>query len=317
MGICVNLSAIKKAEVQQVHYSKNIICPGVPVMLLLNKLSVAKPPMPRMDVQKTTYKNAEQLTFHNKQMEVCFYDKYQELRTDKKGSKNLTELFSRKGMKNILRIEVRLNKKDSIKRFFKKRIVSFQDVFKESIAKRIILSQWKSIYEQVQQVPDEWYALEYLLLSSGKTKKSLAMNLRDIGLYALIHSLGYKGARNLLKQLENKPGQSSRIFATLKRQPAQLLPYKYNLLYMLDKQLRRFEWLTSLSRRYKSWLQKDAPVLYERLWTVTEAAKYTKVNKRVLQRCLQERKLSAFKFGSVYRLRKEDIIACMRAAQKH
>ena len=318
MGIKVELAAISKAVVNMVHYGKNIICYGVPVALVLERIAASKPCIKGMDAQKTAFRNGQQFSFHNKTREVCFYDKYQELLSYKKKAKKLAWLFARPDLKNILRIEVRLNKKASFKRHFKRTNLTFQDIYSEQRAKDIILDYWNAVYQAVQFVPPMCYAPEYQLLARP-CACVLRRDLQLLGLRALVNSMGYAAAYKLVCALY--PNESaSTLFATLQNVPPLVLPAEYDVLRIIDAQLKQFKWLRGkLWSRRRKLLPHKQPLTYQHLMTVKDAAKYAKVNERTLQQWLKEGRIGYFKIGSEYRLRKEDIFAllCGVKGNKH
>ena len=314
MGIKVDLTAIKYAQVEQVHYGKNLICYGIPVELVLNRLAAAKPPRRlRMDIQKTTYCNGRQLTFHNKIREICLYDKYQELLAHRKQAKKLAWFFGRKDLKNLLRLEVRLNHKTSFKKHFGTNKVMFQDVFSAAISKQVILAYWEPIYTSVAKIPPVCYAPEYQLLSLGDNNPNMINDLELVGLRAVVNSMGYVAAYKLIQA--RYPGQKQRgyaLFAKLQKATPLVIPAKYDYLRMIDNELRQFKWLGKYAwGKRKKLLRDTIPLTYQKLLTVEDVAKYAKVNKRTVQRWLQDEKVGHFKFGNQYRLRTADLFALL------
>ena len=313
MGIKVDINAIYTAKVEQVHYGKNIICSGVPVELVLERLAAGKPKKEHLDVQKVSFRNGRQLTFHNKTREICFYDKYKEILSYSKKLKELHKLiwlFKRPDLKNILRIEVRLNKKSSFDRNFKTTKLTFKDVYSENRAKNIITKYWDAIYESVKFIPPTCYAPEYQLLILQQTGV-LGKDLLMVGLRALVNSMGYVAAYKLLQTLYPST-KISALFGVLRNVPPLVLPAEYDVVRMIDTELKQFKWLGihSWGLRKKLLMHKE-PLTYQHLLTVKDAAKYLKVNKRTLQKQLKECKVGHFRFGKEYRLRKEDLFALL------
>lgn len=310
MGIQIGIKVLYTATVQMVHYSKNIICNGVPVELVLERLAASKPCIKGMDAQKTTFRNGQQFTLHNQTREVCFYDKYKELLSYKKKDKKLAWLFKRPDLKNILRIEVRLNKKTSFKRHFKNMKLSFKKVYSEQRAKDVILDYWNTIYEAVQFVPPTCYAPEYQLLSMPRTGV-LKKDLQLVSIRALVNSMGYAAAYKVIQALYPKDNVST-LFATLRNVPPLVLPAEYDVLRMIDAELKQFKWLGKHSwHARRKLLNHEKPLIYQHLMTVKDAVKYAKVNKRTLQNWLKEGRIGCFQIGSEYRLRKEDLFALL------
>ena len=315
MGVTVSLAAIQQAEVLQVHYGKNIACYGVPVSLILKRLATAKPPVGRMDVQKVSYRNADQVTFHNRIREVCFYDKYQELLQDGFARKKLAWLFSRPDLKNLLRMEVRLNKREAFNKFFGGRSnVHFLDVFKKSIAQSVVIHYWKSIYNSVKTV--DFGSPEYMLeMLSSQQHLSLEVCLRAVALNALVCSVGYANTRQMLLRHSQKSVQIANWFRALEKRLQPVIPSEYDFLAMLNNELIQFKLLGKYSwGARRRLLLNAAPLFAEKLLTPAEAAKFAKVSERSLQKKLQSGVISCLRIGKLYRLRKEDfraLISCI------
>ncbi|MBR3631611.1 MAG: helix-turn-helix domain-containing protein [Elusimicrobiaceae bacterium] len=307
MGIKVDINAIRAASVNKVHYGKNIICYGVPVELVLTRLVAAKPCIAGMDVQKTIFRNGRQFSFHNKTREVCFYDKRQEVLQYHRKDTKLEWLFKRPDLKNILRIEVRLNKKTSFKRHFKSTDLTFQDVFSEQKAKEIITDYWDTIYKSVQFIPPMCYAPEYQLLA-GPVTGVLERDLELLGLRSVVNSMGYAAAYKLMSALYPKDKMPALFGKLQKNVPSLVLPAEYDVLRMIDAELKQFKWLGKHSWGLRQKLLRNKePLTYQCLLTVKDAAKYAKVNERTLQKWLKEGRIGYFKIGNEYRLRKEDL----------
>ena len=310
MGIKVDINAIQNAVVHKVHYSKNIVCYGVPVELVLERLAAAKPYIHGMDAQKVSFRNGRQLTFHNKMREVSFYDKYKELLNYKKKALKLAWLLKRSDLKDILRIEIRLNKKGIFIRHFNSKEPTFQDVYNEQKAKGIITEYWNAIYQSVQFIPPKCYAPEYQLLVLSKTG-TLKDDLQLIGLRSLVNSMGYAAAYKLIQSAYPQT-KTAALFATLRNVPPQILPKEYDVLRMIDAELRQFKWLGKHSWTLrKKLLRHKEPLIYQRLLTIKDAAKFAKVNERTLQKWVKEGRIASFRFGKEYRLRKEDLFALL------
>lgn len=316
MGIDISLNTIKQAEVIQIHYSKNIICRGIPVSLVLQHLALAKPPIGRMHIQKTTYLNSQQVIFHNKSREVCFYDKYQEILSDAKARNNLGWLFKREDLKNILRMEVRFNKKEALKTLFAPlREITFQLAFQEEHAKAALSEYWDRIYSSLQTVVGNFGAPEYLFEMLRQQGLSVDKCLREVALNALVRSVGFKNTQELLLQSDKTSSQIYNWFNIFKTKQLPVISSEYDFLKIINDELKQFKWLGKYSwgsrRRH---LLNAAPLTSERLLTVAEAAKYAKITERSLQKKLQNGEISGLRIGKLYRLRKEDfwvLVSCI------
>lgn len=312
MGIEVDVSDIRKAEVLQVHYGKNLVCNGIPLPLVLKRLAVAKPPIARMDIQRVSFRNSSQVTFHNKTREVCFYDKYQELLADKNFPPEFNWIFGREDLKNILRIEVRLNKKTALARHFGKGAIAFQKVFDETKAKSIILSHWEAVRKSLQTVVHDFGAPEYHFLMLQQAGVSIQQSLFAVALNALANSVGYREARSMVQRRCSKSSQVSNWMAKLSLVQPPVIQAEYDFLGIIDAELKAFKWLGRNCWARRKSLLKAAPLMAETLMTTEDASKYAKINKRVLQNKLKNRKISHLRIDKLYRLRKEDFLALVK-----
>ena len=317
MGIDISLNTIKQAEVIQIHYSKNIVCYGIPVPLILKRLAMAKPPVGRMSIQKVSYRNAQQVIFHNKIREVCFYDKYQEVLSDAMMRKRLAWLFKREDLKNILRIEVRLNKKAALKTHFAPlREITFQIAFQKEYAKTALSEYWGRIYSSLQTVAGDFGAPEYLFEMLRQQGLSVDKCLREVALNALVRSIGFRNTQQMLRKSGKTSSPIYNWFNIFKTKTLPVVSPEYDFLKIINDELKQFKWLGKYSwGSRRRCLLNVAPLIAERLLTVAEAAKYAKIRERSLQKKLQNGEISGLRIGKLYRLRKEDfwaLISCSR-----
>lgn len=155
MGITIRPEALSKAPVSAIHYSKNIILTdGSMPYHFIQKIKEANIPF-SMDVNQTDYRNeGHSYKWHANWFELAFYDKIKDLEKAKISSKKAIEKDSDlqldlfKSLKDrhkleVLRIEVRLNKRDKLKQLFKKLDIksdlTFKKLFKPYISKKVLL----------------------------------------------------------------------------------------------------------------------------------------------------------------------------------
>ena len=155
MGIKTSAATLAKAPVLAIHFAKNIpltdgSCPHHFIHLLKQaniRLSV--------DVNQTDYRNdGHSYKWHCNAYEVVFYDKLKELEQRHQGTRRamekdgelqcaLLKLFEFRKKFELLRIEVRLNKRQKIKQLLAKlkikAALTFAGLFKAAIAKKILL----------------------------------------------------------------------------------------------------------------------------------------------------------------------------------
>ena len=303
MGISLTLVEIKEAEVQELHIGKNIFTKGVRVNAFLKYLSQIPPANNKMDVQKTTFRNGSQLTFHNKNKELCFYDKYPEILGSMKQQKVLIDTLNKQGLKDILRIELRLSNKAEIQKVFGRKSIPFKKVFNCRKLFDILKKEWNKLYKSYTQVPFVECGAEYLYKTYKRKNRNEIKTLALVGLESLRRANGYNTTRRLLESKEAK-----RLLAKLKQQDLPKIATTYDLIGLLNKEIAKYEVITKASlTKKRPYLTQNIPLLFEPFFKVKEAAKYIKVKERTLQNWLKKGKINHFRFGTEYRLRKSDI----------
>lgn len=156
MGVIVDPLELAKAPVSVIHYSKNIkLTDGSTPYHYINKLKESNMRM-SLDVNQTDYRNeGHSYKWHCNSYEIVFYDKIKDLEKARHSEKQAIEkdnalqlnLFSRLAQRKkkleILRMEVRLNKRQKIKQLFNKLGIksdlSFKSLFKAANVKKILL----------------------------------------------------------------------------------------------------------------------------------------------------------------------------------
>lgn len=155
MGIIITPEGLAQAPVSGIHYSKNIpLTDGSTPYHFINKIKEANIKL-SLDVNQTDYRNAgHSYKWHCNSYEVAFYDKIRDLEAAKTSSKRSIEkdselqrtifntLEKRKKLE-ILRMEVRLNKRQKMKSLFKtlgiKSDLTFKSFFRPVNARKVLL----------------------------------------------------------------------------------------------------------------------------------------------------------------------------------
>jgi len=133
MGVIVAPSFLAAAPVSAIHYSKNIsLTDGSTPYHYINKIKEANIKL-SLDVNQTDYRNeGHSYKWHCNSYEVAFYDKIKDLEKAMQSDKRAIEkdsalqlnlfpkLAQRKRKLEILRMEVRLNKRQKIKQLLNK-----------------------------------------------------------------------------------------------------------------------------------------------------------------------------------------------------
>lgn len=156
MGVIVDPLQLSAAPVSAVHYSKNIVLrDGSTPYHYIQKIKEANIKM-SLDTNQTDYRNeGHSYKWHCNSYEVVFYDKIKDLEKSRQSEKRSVEkdnaiqlnLFSKLRKKKkkfeILRMEVRLNKRQKMKQIFAKLGIktdlSLKSLFKPAISKKILL----------------------------------------------------------------------------------------------------------------------------------------------------------------------------------
>ena len=145
MGIVATAEALVHAPVAAIHYAKNIpLTDGSTPYHYIQKIKEAYVQQ-ALDVNEIAYRNDGcSYRWHCNTYEVVFYDKLKELEQTFQGSPQMLRTkLSRQKKFEVLRMEVRLNKRQKIKQLFNslgiKSKLTFKKLFKPSIAKKILL----------------------------------------------------------------------------------------------------------------------------------------------------------------------------------
>ena len=155
MGVEISESSLVQAPVSAIHYAKNIFLKdGSTPYHYIQKIRESNISA-SLDTNQTDYRNdGLSYKWHCNSYEVVFYDKIKELEKTKQRSKRTIEkdgvlqlklldrLTKRKKLE-ILRMEVRLNKRQKIKQLFTKLNIksdlTFYNLFKPATAKKVLL----------------------------------------------------------------------------------------------------------------------------------------------------------------------------------
>jgi len=155
MGVITTPDIIASAPVSAIHYSKNIVLTdGSTPYHFINKIKQSNVKL-SLDTNQTDYRNeGHSYKWHCNSYEVVFYDKIKYIKKTKTSNKrslekdselqqNLFGQLKKRGKLEILRIEIRLNKRQKIRQLFKKLGIkadlTFKKLFKPAISKKVLL----------------------------------------------------------------------------------------------------------------------------------------------------------------------------------
>lgn len=154
MGIITTSEAIANAPLSTIHYAKNfLLTDGSIPYSYLQKIKQANIKL-TLDVNQTDYRNEGHCyKWHSNSYEIVFYDKIKDLEQAKQSDKRaiekdsilqlrLCDTFATRHMLEILRMEVRLNKRKKMRQLFGelgiKSDLTFKSLYKRAIAKKVL-----------------------------------------------------------------------------------------------------------------------------------------------------------------------------------
>lgn len=212
----VQILSIDDLEVSAIHYSKNIILTdySTPYEYLqeIKKVDYTK----ALDMTKTDYSN-EGYSFRIRcnSYEIIFYDKLKDLLQARKSQKKAIEpdsgiqlnLFDNEKREpfEVLRMEVRLNKRDKIKRLFKDLNIEtelhFKNLFSKSISKKVLLHYYEKIRSNYPSVISLKLTYEQLFMRiiSNYPEMKLRKVMMILGAKALFDEVGVREFRELIR----------------------------------------------------------------------------------------------------------------------
>lgn len=260
MGVRTSVDLITQAPIAAIHYSKNMpFTDGTIPYHYINKIKEANIQL-SLDVNQTDYRNeGHSYKWHCNAYEVVFYDKVKDLEQAKKSSKrslehdsalqfNIIELIKKTNKLEILRMEVRLNKRAKIKQLFQKLNIkidlTFKKLFKPALAKKVLLHYIDELESKRSPILNATFSNDKALLSS------LIINNPTMNPKQILQAFGLKKAleaattrelrtmfsqgttrswQRLIRDVNNvKFGNKNSSFAILKEHLVKFKPLKIN-----------------------------------------------------------------------------------------
>jgi len=268
MGVYVLENNLINAPVSSVHYSKNIVLTDYTTsytyLRQLTKLNINI----KLDTNRTDFRNeGHSFKYRANSFEIVFYDKIKDLQQAKISEKrseekdnilqlNLLNLLKQQKPLEVLRMEIRLNRRQKIRQILKKigKEVepTFINIFNQNIAKKVLLHYLNEIEQAYPPLltyqhdsPKKFF--EDLLISNPDLKPTKALELT--GLKVILNEIGVREYRQItkrygnyhwyslnskMKKLKQKKNKSS-IFSTLREkiikfEPVKLLANQDNVL---------------------------------------------------------------------------------------
>lgn len=204
MGVCVFTKTLENAPISAIHYSKNMpLTDGTTPHYLIGKIKQANIPL-ALDINQTDYRNdGHSYKWHSNSYEVAFYDKLKDLEMARKSEKraiendntiqlNYFDNFKKRKRLEVMRMEVRLNKRQKIGQLFRtlgiKSELTLTSLFSSSIAQRVLLHYLDEL--ESKRLP----LLDYKPTSPNSLLANLVINNPNLGIRKLIQLYGLKQA---------------------------------------------------------------------------------------------------------------------------
>lgn len=219
MGVRAFERFLINAPVSSVHFSKNIALTDytTPYTYLsqLTKLNINK----RLDTNRTDFRNeGHSFKYRANSFEIVFYDKIRDLEKAKISEKRaeekdnalqlgLFDVLKQQKPLEVLRVEIRLNRRQKISQILKKIgkeiEPTFADIFCQDTAKRVLLHYINEIEEAYPPLLTYQYDspkkfFERLLIANPKIKPTQALEL--MGFRMLLEEIGVREYRQMTKR---------------------------------------------------------------------------------------------------------------------
>lgn len=219
MGVYVLEQHLINAPVSSVHFSKNIILTDytTPYTYLrqLIKLNINK----RLDTNRTDFRNeGHSFKYRANSFEVVFYDKIKDLEQAKGSEKraeekdnalqlDLFDAIKQRDPLEVLRMEIRLNKRYKINQILRKidKTVepTFVNIFSKDTAQKVLLYYLNEIEEAyppllIYQYDSPKKFFERLLIANPKLKPTQALEMT--GFRSLLDEIGVREYRQMIKR---------------------------------------------------------------------------------------------------------------------
>ncbi len=219
MGVYAYKDNLINAPVSSVHYSKNIVLTDhtTPYTYIsqLTKLNINK----KLDTNRTDFRNeGHSFKYRANSFEIVFYDKIRDLNRAKMSEKraeendnalqlDLFDVLRQRKPYEVLRVEIRLNRRQKINQILKKagRAIepTFVNIFNQETAKAVLLYYIKEVEEAyppllVYQYDSPKKFFENLLITNPEIRPTQALELTAFR--ALLDEIGVREYRQMTKR---------------------------------------------------------------------------------------------------------------------
>ncbi len=272
MGVYLFEKNLINAPVSSVHYSKNIALTDytTPYTYLsqLTKLNINK----RLDTNRTDFRNeGHSFKYRANSFEIVFYDKIKDLQQAKVSEKRaeekdnalqlgLFDMLTKQKPLEVLRVEIRLNKRQKISQILKvigKEVEpTFTSIFSQDTARKVLLHYINEIEEAYPPLLSYQYDSPKKFFTGFLTanpKVKLTPALKMLGLRVLLEEIGVREFREMTKRYGNSVWYSLNkemknlsktdevgVFSLLRKQITEFKPLK--LLAIKDKMLNNVKY---------------------------------------------------------------------------
>lgn len=263
MGVYLFEKNLVNAPVSAVHYSKNIVLTDytTPYTYIsqLTKLNINK----RLDTNRTDFRNeGHSFKFRANSFEIVFYDKIKDLqqakvserRAEEKDNALQLELFdilTKKKPFEVLRVEIRLNKRQKISQILKSIGKDFEptfvNIFNQDTAKKVLLHYISEIEDAYPPLliyqydsPKKFFSA---FIRTNHTAK-LTQALKMLGLRVLLDEIGVREFREMTKHYGN-----SSWYSLNKEMKALNQTDESSVFSLLRDQINKFEPLKLLANQ--------------------------------------------------------------------
>lgn len=237
MGVYISADRLANAPVSAIHFSKNIALTDytLPYTYIkqLTKVNINK----KLDTNQTDYRNeGHSFKYRANSFEIAFYDKLKDLqqgmisekRTIEKDNALQLGLFdqlSKRKPFEVLRMEVRLGKRQKLKQILSNVGLTieptFKNLFSQEVAQKVLLhylteieSNYPPLLNYAYDTPEQFF-INFLV---NNPNKKLTSALKYLGMRVLFENIGVREFRQLISRY------SSRAWYALNSEMKSLIP---------------------------------------------------------------------------------------------
>lgn len=228
LGVVVNKDTLKTAQVNTIHYSKNVIlCDGRLAKMLVRELAKANVSTRRRSKIKTYGNDGEAMYFHTSKWAFVAYDKLAEFRRSRNNKKELLEKdyycqlslfdeFTPATPFEVIRLEARYADRRTIRANLKRAGVvlseelTFAEVYSEHTAKTLLLYELNQLEIVTPDILSSERDLDRFIddLLASQTKPDRIVYA--VGVKKILEQYGSRGARS---RIHASSSQWSRLIA--------------------------------------------------------------------------------------------------------